>query len=61
MIDPQLVERINEETDFRRDMIEQVLSMKEILRFIYDDPILKKTLVLIGGSAINLLNPEIIF
>ena len=59
MIDPQLVETINGETNFERDMIEQVLYMKEVLMMIFNDPVLKKSYVLIGGTAINLFNSEI--
>lgn len=59
MIDPQLVTNINTEINFRFDMIEQVLYMKEVLKMIYEDPILRHCLVLIGGTAINLFAADI--
>ncbi|MDP8237280.1 MAG: nucleotidyl transferase AbiEii/AbiGii toxin family protein [Candidatus Erginobacter occultus] len=59
MIDPGLVREVKESTTFGDEIVEQVLSMLIVLRMITEDPILRRSFVLIGGTAINLFDPKI--
>lgn len=55
-VDPSLVERIQPDTTFRADVIEQILNLKALLKKISEDPHLSRSFVLIGGTAINLFD-----
>lgn len=46
--------RIATESGFARDTFEKVLRLKEILRFLNEDMLLREHLLLKGGTAINL-------
>lgn len=48
------LERVSTEQGFIRDNYEKVLRLTEILRFMHNDKILADSLVLKGGTAINL-------
>jgi predicted nucleotidyltransferase component of viral defense system len=58
-VDPSLVEKIQADTTFRADVIEQILSLKDLLKKIGEDPDLSSHFVLIGGTAINLFSNSI--
>lgn len=59
MIDAELVEKVQTETKFRNDTVEQVLNMISVLKMIPEDPELRNSYVLIGGTAINLFGSKI--
>jgi predicted nucleotidyltransferase component of viral defense system len=58
-VDPSLVEKIEADTTFRADVVEQILSLKDLLKKIGEDPDLSSHFVLIGGTAINLFSNSI--
>lgn len=48
------LDQISQEKGFVRDNLEKVIRLAEILRYINQSPLLQKSLVLKGGTAINL-------
>ena len=48
------LDQIAQEKGFVRDNLEKVIRLAEILRYINQSPLLQKSLVLKGGTAINL-------
>lgn len=58
-VDYDYVLRLQEVTRFRGQELEQVLHLKQLLKAIHEDPDLSPHFVLIGGTAINLFNPDV--
>ena len=50
----QALDIIAKEQGFIRDNLEKVMRLVEILNYFHDSPLLSKSLVLKGGTAINL-------
>ena len=50
----QAIDIIAKEQGFIRDNLEKVMRLVEILNYFHDSPLLSKSLVLKGGTAINL-------
>ena len=50
----QALDIIAKEQGFIRDNLEKVMRLVEILNYFHDSPLLFKSLVLKGGTAINL-------
>ena len=48
------LDQIAQEKGFVRDNLEKVIRLAEILRYINQSPLLQKSLLLKGGTAINL-------
>ena len=48
------LDQISQEKGFVRDNLEKVIRLAEILRYINQSPLLQKSLLLKGGTAINL-------
>jgi len=51
----QTLSKQADELGFIRDMLEKMMRLSEILRFISSDPLLSKVVALKGGTAINLI------
>ena len=51
----QALDIIAMEQSFIRDNLEKVMRLVEILNYFHDSPLLSKSLVLKGGTAINLI------
>ena len=50
----QALDIIAKQQGFIRDNLEKVMRLVEILNYFHDSPLLSKSLVLKGGTAINL-------
>ena len=50
----QALDIIAKEQGFIRDNLEKMIRLVEILNYFHDSPLLSKSLVLKGGTAINL-------
>ena len=50
----QALDIIAKEQGFIRDNLEKMMRLVEILNYFHDSPLLSKSLVLKGGTAINL-------
>lgn len=49
------IDELAKELNFIRDNVEEVIRLGDILKFINNEPLLSQSLVLKGGTAINLL------
>jgi predicted nucleotidyltransferase component of viral defense system len=50
----QTLSKLAQELGFIRDILEKMIRLSVILKFIADDPLLSKSIALKGGTAINL-------